>query len=146
MMNALTLDEPAARLAAVDWKEAEAALARSGYAVLPGLFAARDCRAVAALFDEEALFRKHVVMARHGYGQGDYKSFGYPLPGPLASLRASFYERFLPTARAWSARLGVGAAYPETHEVFLKTCHEAGQKRPTCLLLRYREGDYNRLH
>ena len=99
-----------------------------------------------ALFEEDALFRKHVVMARHGYGQGDYKYFGYPLPEPIAGLRGAFYPRLLPTANAWSARLGLPQRYPATHEAFLAECHAAGQTRPTPLVLRYHEGDYNRLH
>jgi len=134
------------RLGERDWDRVAADLDASGHAILEKLLTPQDCRDFVALFEQPALFRKHVVMARHGYGQGDYKYFAYPLPEAIGDLRAAFYERLLPTARDWSARLGGGGPYPERHADYLAACHEAGQRRPTCLLLRYGKGDYNRLH
>lgn len=149
-------EDAATRLERQDWTKAEAALQQSGYAVLPRLFSPEDAAAVAALFDDTALFRKHVVMARHGYGQGDYKYFGYPMPPSLVALRSALYERLLPTANDWAVRLGAvrleggrlrdKGPFPENHEAYLAACHEAGQARSTCLILRYGTGDYNRLH
>lgn len=117
-----------------------------GCALLPGLLDAADCAALAALFDEEDRFRSRVVMQRHGYGQGEYRYFAHPLPAIVARLRRAFYPPLAEIANRWNAALGEAARYPADHESFLARCHAAGQTRPTPLLLRYRDGDYNRLH
>ena len=145
-MSFSSLEDVAARLDRQDWSMAEVALQQHGYAVLPKVMAPREAETVVKQVDDASLFLKHVVMARHGYGQVDYKYFGYPLPEPIKRLRAAHYRRLLPTARAWAARLGEKTAYPDGHDAFLSACHNAGQERPTCLILRYRKGDYNRLH
>ena len=136
--------------AAFDWHPGargtvEGDLDAQGFAVLPGLLGADDCRAVAALYAADEPFRSRVVMERHGFGRGEYKYFGYPLPPLVESLRASLYATLVPTANRWAALLGE-EAYPESHAAFLARCHAAGQERPTPLLLAYGEGDYNCLH
>ena len=135
-----------ARLAALDRAALAAQLDAQGYAVLPSLLDAAECRALAALYDEEARFRSRVVMARHGYGQGEYKYFAYPLPELVAQLRGALYERLAPIANRWNEALRLAPRYPAAHAAFLERCHRAGQTKPTPLLLRYAEGDYNRLH
>lgn len=99
-----------------------------------------------AIYADDARFRKRIVMEQHGYGQGTYAYFSYPLPPSIVALRASLYERLVPIANRWSGLLRSDTVYPPTHEAFLAQCHAAGQLRPTPLLLRYVEGDYNRLH
>ncbi|WP_225770657.1 2OG-Fe(II) oxygenase [Inquilinus sp. Marseille-Q2685] len=141
-----TLPSPADRVAAIDWDAAAAELDQHGAAVLPALLTPEECRAVAALYPEDKPFRSRVVMARHGFGRGEYKYFAYPLPDPVAGLRAALYPRLAPVANGWNARMGIGTRYPERHETFLKACHAAGQTRPTPLLLQYGPGDYNCLH
>ncbi|MBK6005611.1 2OG-Fe(II) oxygenase [Ramlibacter ginsenosidimutans] len=133
---------------AVDWQEVEAALDRDGVAVLPGLLDAQACRALAALYEgaPEGTFRSRVVMARHGFGRGEYQYFDYPLPPPLPALRAGLYAQLAPIANRWNTTLGLPQRYPATHAEYLARCHAAGQVRATPLLLRYGEGDYNCLH
>lgn len=129
-----------------DWPRASRELDRQGWTTLPGLLAAAECDAIAALYAEEMAFRSRVVMARHGFGQGEYKYFAYPLPPAVQALRTGLYAELAPVANAWHARLGLPPRFPPDHAAFLRTCHEAGQCRPTPLLLRYGPGDYNCLH
>ena len=104
------------------------------------------CAGLMALWDEEARFRSRIDMARHGFGSGEYRYFADPLPEPVAALRAALYARLAPVANEWEAALGTGRRFPETLEAFRAECRAAGQGKPTPLLLRYRAGDYNRLH
>ncbi|MEO7178096.1 MAG: 2OG-Fe(II) oxygenase [Allosphingosinicella sp.] len=130
---------------AIDWPRAEAALDAEGFALLPELLGPCECAALAALYDEDR-FRSRVVMSRHGFGRGEYKYFSYPLPEPVGALRTGLYGKLAPIANRWNASMGIEATYPPTHEAYLARCHEAGQVRPTPLLLRYGPGDYNCLH
>ncbi len=120
-------------------------LGSRGYARLPLLDPAA-CRELAALYDQAAGFRSRVVMQRHGYGSGEYKYLAYPLPGIVARLREALYPPLAAIANDWAARLGDAGRFPGDHETYLRRCHEAGQTRPTPLLLRYGQGDYNCLH
>ncbi|HEY4373069.1 MAG TPA: 2OG-Fe(II) oxygenase [Burkholderiales bacterium] len=135
----------AARVAAFDWEAIEAQINTEGYAMAP-LFDADDCVALSGRYAEEAPFRSRVVMARHGFGQGEYKYFAYPLPAPVAQLREAMYRPLARIANHWNAALGEAARYPGTHAKYLAQCHAAGQQRPTPLLLQYGAGDYNCLH
>ena len=130
----------------IDWAAATEALDTQGYAILPDLLSPEQCAGVAALYDREDLFRSRVVMARHGYGRGEYQYFAYPLPEPVAALRSALYAPLAAIANRWQAALGLEARFPLEHDAFLARCHAAGQVRPTPLLLRYGEGDYNCLH
>lgn len=136
----------AARVAAVDWQAAHARLDAEGAALLPGLLSPAECEAAAALYAQPERFRSRVVMARHGFGQGEYQYFAYPLPPAVAALREALYPRLVPVANRWQAAMGLDARFPESHDEFLARCHAAGQQRPTPLLLQYGEGDYNCLH
>lgn len=134
------------RVAALDWPALAAALDRDGCALTGPLLTPGECRAVAALYDDEARFRSTVDMARHNFGSGQYRYFSYPLPEPVRELRAAFYPRLLPIAREWAARLRRPAPWPDTLDEWLTACHSAGQNRPTPILLRYRRDDWNALH
>jgi hypothetical protein len=134
------------RVAALDWPRIEAGLDEAGHAVSGLLLSPEECASIAALYDADEEFRSRVVMARHGYGQGEYRYFAYPLPDPVAALRRAFYSRLATTANRWRTLLGEAGRFPETLEGFLADCHAAGQTRPTPLLLKYGAGDYNRLH
>ena len=123
-----------------------AAFDRDGYAVLPGLLDARECRALAALYDDREAFRSRVVMARHGFGQGEYKYLAYPLPPMVETLRQRLYRVVAPVANRWQQQLGLAANFPDTLDAYLARCHAAGQQRPTPLILKYGPGDYNCLH
>lgn len=136
----------AARIAALDWPHIGADLEASGCARIEGLLGAASCDALAGLYSEDRRFRSRVVMARHGYGQGEYKYFTYPLPGLIADLRAALYRPLVPVANQWMARMGSDVRYPDEHDAFIARCREGGQMRPTPLLLRYGVGDYNCLH
>src|SRR5690349_19098869 len=125
----------AARVDAINWAQAESDLDAQGCAVLKGLLTAEECRAIAALYPDDARFRSRIVMGRHGFGRGEYKYFAYPLPDLLAELRPALYERLCGTANRWNETMGIDIRYPDSHEAFLKRCHEAGQVRPTPLLL-----------
>jgi uncharacterized protein len=128
------------------WTDVERSLDASGNAVLPGLLSATQCRQLAALYSQDAGFRSKVVMARHGFGRGEYKYFAYPLPPLLNDLRHALYPKLVPIANRWNQRLGIDVRYPEALPEFLERCHRAGQTRPTPLILQYGEGDYNCLH
>ncbi len=130
-----------------NWGAVAADLDERGWARLPALLTARQCTALRALFDRDALFRSTIVMQRHGYGRGQYRYFAAPLPAPIQRLRTTLYPPLAAVARGWAERLGTDpAAYPPTLAGFLARCHAAGQRRPTPLLLRYRAGDWNALH
>ena len=133
-------------LTMLDWRAAAAALDAQGWAMLPGLLGADACRDASRLWEDEPRFRSRVAMARHGFGQGEYRYFGYPLPEPVARLRASLYPPLAEVANRWQAALGRPDLYPPAHGDYLARCRAAGQPRPTPLLLRYRPGDYNCLH
>jgi hypothetical protein len=144
------LDPPAEsirdRLGAVDWDDVGRQLDEGGAAMLPGLLTAEECASLAALYTDASVFRSRVVMARHGFGRGEYQYFAYPLPPIVGSLRTVLYPPLSAVANRWSKALRDAMRYPDTHEAFLARCHEAGQMRPTPLLLQYGAGDYNCLH
>jgi uncharacterized protein len=141
----MTTDIPA-RIAALDWAAIEADLTRHGWAETPAILAPDECRALAALFDDDARFRARVDMARHRFGEGRYKYFAEPLPDRVAALRGALYPPLAAVANRWAASLGTPADYPATLDAFRARCAEAGQTRPTPLLLRYEAGGYNCLH
>ena len=124
----------------------ETSLDREGWAPLGGLLSAAECRALVASYDDDARFRSKVVMARHGFGRGEYKYLAYPLPERVAELRETLYPRLVPIANRWNERLKSEVRFPPAHAAFLQRCHDAGQTRPTPLLLKYESGDYNCLH
>jgi hypothetical protein len=136
----------ATRIAALDAARLAASLDAGGYAVLPALLTSDECAALAAQYEDTSNFRSRVVMARHGYGQGEYQYFAYPLPALIAALRSALYPLFAPIANRWNEAMHIDVRYPPDHAAFLARCHRAGQQRPTPLLLRYRTDDYNRLH
>jgi hypothetical protein len=145
----LTADIPAPvadRVDKIPWPSVEAQLDVHGWATLQGLLSREECRALAGLYDIDSHFRSHVLMARHGFGRGEYKYFSYPLPDLLATLRGVLYRRLAPLANRWNERLGEAVRYPHDHAEFLARCHAAGQIRPTPLLLQYGAYDYNCLH
>lgn len=129
-----------------DWNAIAADLDTQGWARLSGLLDAHACDETAALYDVGKDFRSHVVMARHGFGRGEYRYFAYPLPPLVAELRESLYPHLAPIANRWHARMGFGTRFPAAHAEFIARCHADGQVRPTPLLLRYGPGDYNCLH
>ncbi len=134
------------RVAALDWPRIAHDLDAHGCAVTGALLAPQDCAGLAARYDDDALFRSRIVMARHGFGRGEYKYFAYPLPNDVAALRAAFYPPLAQIANRWNEALGIATRFPADHAAFLARCHAAGQTRPTPLLLRYGPGDYNCLH
>jgi uncharacterized protein len=135
------------RIEGLDWTRLAADLdargiATSGHPLLtPG-----ECADLIALYGEETAFRSRIVMARHGFGSGEYKYLAYPLPELVAALRTALYRHLAPIASRWMARMGSDIAFPESHADFIARCHAAGQTRPTPLILRYETGDYNCLH
>ncbi|PAY08205.1 proline hydroxylase [Bradyrhizobium sp. UFLA03-84] len=148
--TAKTLPRPStsslARVDALPWDQITADLDGQGCAVLSGLLTPEECDAIAALYPDDSRFRSRVVMGRHGFGRGEYKYFSYPLPDLIAELRPALYARLTATANRWNQTMGIEISYPSSHAAFLKRCHDAGQTRPTPLLLQYGEGDYNCLH
>jgi uncharacterized protein len=123
-----------------------AALEASGHGVIGRLLSARECAAISALYDQPERFRSKVVMARHGYGRGEYQYFANPLPERVLELRRSLYPLLVPVANRWAESLRKPDRFPERLEAYLQRCHAGGQTRPTPLLLRYGPGDFNCLH
>jgi uncharacterized protein len=131
---------------ATEWPGFLAALDERGYAVLPGLLDPKICGELAALYDRDEAFRSRVVMARHNFGRGEYKYLRYPLPPVVAALREALYPALAPLANRWHERLNLEPRFPARLAEYLARCHAAGQNRPTPLILKYGEGDYNCLH
>ena len=134
------------RAETIDWSGVSADLDAQGWAILPKLLSAEECDAIAGLYDSGEYFRSQVVMARHGFGRGEYKYFAYPLPPLIESLRTTLYPHLAPIANRWHDAMGIDIRFPAEHAAFIERCHAAGQTRPTPLLLQYGAGDYNCLH
>jgi hypothetical protein len=144
--DASTEADAASRASALDWRRIAEELDAQGCAVIERLLSPDECRSVAELYPEDDRFRSRVVMARHGFGRGEYKYFAYPLPDLIAGLRTALYPRLAEVANRWKEAMGIDVRYPFGHAEFLDRCHRAGQTRPTPLLLRYGPGDHNCLH
>jgi hypothetical protein len=134
------------RLSCVPWQRLIADLEQKGWATTGPLLTAEERHALIASYADVRLFRSTVVMARHGFGRGEYRYFAYPLPSLVSELRERLYQWLLPIANGWRAALGQGEPFPDRYADFLAGCHAAGQARPTPLMLRYGPGDYNCLH
>jgi uncharacterized protein len=130
----------------IDWQRLSQDLDREGCAIVERLLSIEECQSIAALYQNDEVCRSHVVMARHGFGRGEYKYFGYPLPSLVAKLRSAFYPLLVPIANRWNEAMGIDVRYPQDFVDFIERCHQAGQVRPTPLLLRYGADDYNCLH
>jgi hypothetical protein len=130
----------------IDWEKASSDLDAQGWAVFPGLLSYAHADGMATLYGADEGFRSRVVMARHGFGKGEYRYFSYPLPQLVGDLRTALYSHLVPLANRWHERMSNDVRFPPTHAEFLARCHAAGQKRPTPLLLQYGPGDYNCLH
>ena len=142
------IDFPAGgdRVEAIDGSALYADLDAQGWAILPKLLSHEACEAIAGLYGGQSGFRSHVVMARHGFGRGEYRYFAYPLPPLIERLRSALYARLAPIANDWHERMAMAVRFPPDHLAFLERCHQAGQNRPTPLLLQYGPGDHNCLH
>jgi hypothetical protein len=136
----------ARRLERCDWAAIAASLDAHGCAVTGPLLTPAECGSVAGAYGDDRLFRSRVVMARHGFGRGEYKYFAYPLPKLVADMRAALYPPLAAIANRWNEAMGLPVRFPDDHEAYLATCHGAGQTKPTPLVLRYGAGDYNCLH
>jgi hypothetical protein len=150
-MNAIAgmatpLKSIAGRVHAIDWRRVEQELDAQGNANLGRLLSPSECQAIAGLYQKTDIFRSHVVMARHGFGRGEYKYFSYPLPELVEGLRTAAYPALVPIANRWNSAMRIGVRFPENHADFVERCHRAGQARPTPLLLQYGANDYNALH
>ena len=136
----------AARVRTFDWGRLSQDLDAQGCAVIERVLSPEECQALAGLYPKDDIFRSRVVMEQHGFGRGEYKYFSYPLPDLIATLRTAIYPHLVPIANRWNNAMGIDVRYPERHADFIERCHQAGQVRPTPLLLQYRAGDYNCLH
>jgi hypothetical protein len=141
-----SLTDVVQRVHKLDWVRLSSDLDAQGSGMIEGVLSAEECRKLASLYAKDELFRSRVVMGRHGFGRGEYKYFGYPLPDLIGNLRSTFYPHLVGIANRWNEMMGVDVRFPAKHGDFLKRCHQAGQVRPTPLLLQYEAGDYNCLH
>jgi uncharacterized protein len=135
-----------ARLRALDWEQMAASLDTDGCATIGPVLSVAECQSLAATYGDDERFRSRIVMARHGFGRGEYKYFAHPLPDLVAGLRTTLYPGLASVANRWNEAMGIDVRYPDVHAKFLERCHRAGQTKPTPLLLQYGEGDYNCLH
>ncbi|GHE77606.1 prolyl 4-hydroxylase [Camelimonas fluminis] len=135
-----------ARVAAFDWGALTGELDSYGCAVLPKLLSPAECRNIAALYPDGSHFRSHIIMAGHGFGKGEYRYFKYPLPDLIGGIRTALYPHLASIANEWNARMGMDQRFPADHASYLQHCHDAGQTKPTPLLLQYAPGDFNCLH
>jgi hypothetical protein len=136
----------ATRVAGYNWARISEHLDAHGWAMFPKLLTSSECTAIAGLYDDDDTFRSHIIMARHGFGRGEYKYFRYPLPEQVAELRTELYPRLVPIANRWNEAMEIDVRFPKTHAEFIARCHDAGQTRPTPLLLQYGADDFNALH
>ena len=134
------------RILALDWERITDEIDRQGWATTGPLLTDDERVSLVACYEDKALYRSTVAMARHGFGQGEYRYFAYPLPALVQLLRASLYERLVPLANRWREAFGLAEPFPPKFEEYIVQCHQAGQVRPTPLVLRYGPGDYNCLH
>lgn len=134
------------RVASRDWQALARELDSQGCAIIDKLLTPDECEKLAAAYPDDKPFRSRVIMGRHGFGRGEYKYYAYPLPPVIAGLRQALYPPLAQIANRWNEALGESPRYPGDHKAFIERCHEAGQRRPTPLLLQYGEGDYNCLH
>ena len=134
------------RVRELDWERLSADLDSGGNAVIEGLLTVAECRELAGLYPEKGPFRSRVIMGRHGFGRGEYQYFAYPLPAAVTELRTAIYPHLAPIANRWNEQMGIDVSFPADHGEFLTRCHQAGQQRPTPLLLQYQAGDFNCLH
>lgn len=134
------------RVDGYDWASISEHLNAHGWAMVSKLLTMDESAAIAGLYADDRHFRSHIVMARHGFGRGEYKYFTYPLPDAVTDLRTALYLRLAPIANRWNELMGIDVRYPDAHADYIKRCHAAGQTRPTPLLLQYTDGDFNALH
>ncbi|HEU5047694.1 MAG TPA: 2OG-Fe(II) oxygenase [Rickettsiales bacterium] len=134
------------RIENLEWQRISEELNTFGWSLAKHVLSPEECNSIASLYGHEEGFRSRVVMARHGFGKGEYKYFSYPLPKLVAELRTAFYSKLVPVANRWNALMGIDMHYPDRHAAYIEQCHTAGQNRPTPLLLQYGPDDYNCLH
>ena len=134
------------RVESADWQAVADEVNEYGGALLPRLLTPEETMEIRGLYESGELFRSTVDMGRHRFGQGEYKYLRAPYPEPVERLKQALYPRLLPIARDWWARLGRPAPWPDTLDEWLRMCHDAGQVKPTAILLRYQAGDWNALH
>ena len=134
------------RIDELDWNRTVVGLDEVGVAATGPILTSDECGRLRALYDQAERFRSTIDMARHRFGQGQYRYFAHPLPAAVAELRASFWPHLLSIARDWAARLNQPAPWPDDFDTWIAQCHAAGQTRPTPLMLRYQPGDWNALH
>jgi uncharacterized protein len=147
ILNHAAMPEPVSlRVHSLDWPEISASLHGWGYATTGVIFSPEECLEIATGYDTPKTFRSHVIMARHGFGRGEYKYYSNPLPERVVALRTAFYPMLAGIANQWQEASNKSIRFPDDYESFLKRCHQAGQQKPTPLLLKYEEGDYNCLH
>lgn len=146
MENTVPPRDAVQRINTLNWQRISLDLDAQGNAILERLLSSDECEALAGMYPDDRLFRSRVVMARHGFGRGEYKYFRYPLPDIVTELRTALYAHLAPVGNRWNAAMGIDVSYPEQQADFLQRCHDAGQVLPTPLLLQYAEGDYNCLH
>jgi uncharacterized protein len=136
----------AQRIDSLHWDPIQLELDAHGAAVIGPVLSPVQCKTLIQAYDEEKLYRSRVVMASHGFGRGEYQYFAYPLPSIIVELRESLYPHLAEIANRWNEGIGIDIRYPPRHEAFQSRCHEAGQSKPTPLILKYGPGDYNCLH
>ncbi len=142
----VTHDDVISRVDRIDTTALETDLEAQGWSVMPDVLTSPQCDGIADMYGKDDRFRSRVVMARHGFGRGEYRYFAYPLPSLIQRLRTRLYPRLVPVANRWHERMGMDVRFPDSHEEFIARCAAAGQTRPTPLLLQYGAGDYNCLH
>lgn len=134
------------RVDAIRWEQVSRDLDAEGFAIIRDVLSSDECDKIRGLYEKRDIFRSNVVMERHGFGRGEYRYFSYPLPRLIATLRTSVYQHLVPIANRWNEAMGVNVQYPAKHADYIDRCHQAGQDKPTPLLLKYGTDDYNCLH
>ncbi|MDE2420183.1 MAG: 2OG-Fe(II) oxygenase [Gammaproteobacteria bacterium] len=134
------------RLNLLNWSHIDQTLNQQGWCVINSLFSTEECLTTAAMYTNESLYRKRIIMNNHGFGRGEYQYFRYPLPDLIAQLRTALYSHLQSIANQWNEAMNIDVRYPEQHKDFIDRCHQEGQNHPTPLILQYNAGDYNCLH
>jgi len=134
------------KISGIDWQRVTEEVNEKGYALVSQFLPNQYCEELIGEYDNSDLYRKTITMERHGFGQGQYKYFKYPLPDLIQTVRRAIYPKLTPVANTWMRVLNIKRQLPDQFDEFQRLCHDNNQTKPTVLILKYGKGGHNTLH
>ncbi len=135
-----------ASLQALDWASIRTSLHDNGFVQVSEVLDQEQCAQLRQAYEAPTRYRKTISMERYRFGMGEYKYFSYPLPELIIQLREQVYAQIAPVANQWMAELNLDTRFPPRHQEMKQRCHDAGQTKPTVLILKYGPGGFNTMH